>query len=241
MKQEGFFITKKSHLKRNVCIVLALVLTSLAILYDANTAYTKENDEIMEGLSSSLIRFHVIANSDSAEDQALKVKVKDEVIGAMKELLEDSNSIEESRELIVAQMSEIKQLAESVLAENGSKDSVTIGIQEQTFPLKEYGDIVLPPGKYEALLIKIGAAQGKNWWCILFPPLCFVDATHGVIDDDSKNALKKVLTADEYTSIIMNKDQKVNIKVKSKLMQWFEEKEDTLGKESLFAEIFHQK
>lgn len=238
MKQKLYFATKQNHTKRYLAILFALVIGILAILYDVNTAYTKENENIIEGLSNSLIRFHVIANSDSAQDQALKIKVKDEVIKSMQVLLRDSKSIDESREIITAHMDQIKVLAESVIANNGFEDSVAIGLEQQNFPLKQYGDVVLPPGEYEALVIRIGAAEGKNWWCILFPPLCFVDATHGVIDDESKTALKKVLTEEEYTAIIMSKDQKVNYKVRSKLVEWFEEKQDTLLKDTLFAQMF---
>lgn len=218
--------------------MVAIILGILTIIYDMSTAYTKESEEIVEGLSNSLIRFHVIANSDSDEDQALKVKVKDEVVKSMQVLLKDSGSIDESREIISTHINEIKSLSEEVVKNNGFTDQVTIAVQQQTFPLKKYGDIVLPPGKYEALVIKIGAAEGKNWWCILFPPLCFVDATHGVIDESSKTALKEVLTDEEYASILMTKDQDVNYKVKSKLFEWFENKEDTLLKDTLLAELF---
>lgn len=238
MKQKYYFATKVSHKKRNLLILFAVMMCILTIFYDMNTAYTKENGKVVQGLSNSLIRFHVIANSDSAEDQALKIKVKDEVIKNMQVLLKDSKSIDESRVLIKAHMNEIKSIAEKIVKENGFNDSVSIALQQQVFPLKQYGDVVLPPGEYEALVIRIGAAEGKNWWCILFPPLCFVDATHGVVDENSKTALKKVLTDEEYSAIIMNKDQAVNFKVKSKLMEWFEEKQGTFLKDTLFAQMF---
>lgn len=235
MNHQSSFIIKKSMKKRNILLVLFATIILFAVIYDINTAYTGENT-IVEGLSNSLIRFHVIANSDSIEDQALKVKVKDKVIDLMQDLLKDSKTIDESRNIIVQNMETIKSLAQKTIFENGVNDRVNIELTKQDFPLKQYGDVVLPPGEYEALVIKIGKAEGKNWWCVLFPPLCFVDATHGVIDENSKQGLKNVLTEEEYSSIILSKDTEVNIKVKSKLVKWFADKENKLLKETMLAE-----
>lgn len=237
-KNKNGFIFKKKNNRKNIYLALLASVAILAVLYDRNIAFTKDNDRIVEGLSDSLIRFHVIANSDLEEDQALKIKVKDAVVNKMQDLLVDSTTVDISRSIIMENMEEIRQLAETVLRENGSTDKVTIALQQQEFPLKQYGDIVLPPGQYEALVIKIGAAQGKNWWCVLFPPLCFVDATHGVVDNQSKESLKKVLTQEEYSAIIMSKDKDVNIKVSSRLFRWFEEKENDFLKNSMFADQF---
>ncbi len=238
MKEKYYTVTKGNVRKRNLLFLFAIIFGLLTLFYDVNNVYTKDNEHVMAGVSESLIRFHVIANSDSAEDQAIKIKVKDEVIKSMQVLLKDSKSIDESREILLSNSEEIKTLAEAVIQRNGFSNPVTIALQDQTFPLKEYGDVVLPPGKYEALVIRIGAAEGKNWWCILFPPLCFVDATHGVIDENSKVALRKVLTDEEYSAIVMSKDQAVNFKVKSKLVEWLEERQDTLLKDTLFAQMF---
>lgn len=238
MKTNNQFIFRKRNNKRYIILVLIACFAILAILYDRNIAFTKDQSNIVEGLSDSLIRFHVIANSDSDEDQGVKVKVKDEVVKRMQVLLEDSTTVDISREIIIKNMEDIRTLAEIVLRENGFDDQVTIALQQQEFPLKKYGDIVLPPGQYEALVIRIGEAQGKNWWCVLFPPLCFVDATHGVVDNQSKESLKKVLSEEEYAAIIMSKDKDVNIKVSSRLLRWFEEKEDDMLEDTLLADQF---
>ncbi|PKM94831.1 MAG: stage II sporulation protein R [Firmicutes bacterium HGW-Firmicutes-1] len=236
MKNNNSFIIKKTNKRRTAIGAGIVILALLAIIYDMTIGFTKEKDVVVEGLSNSLIRFHVIANSDSEEDQSLKVKVKDEVIEMMQVLLQESTSVDASREIILKNMSNIKQTAENVINENNFSDEVTIALQKQEFPLKQYGDIVLPPGEYEALVIRIGAAEGKNWWCVLFPPLCFVDATHGVVDNQSKQALKDVLSDDEYAAIVMSKDKDVNIKVKSRLFKWFSEKDRDDIDETVFAD-----
>lgn len=236
MRSNHHFIFRKKNNRKNIILVLFACIAILAVLYDRNIAFTKDQSNIVEGLSDSLIRFHVIANSDSDEDQAVKVKVKDEVVKYMQGLLEDSTTVDTSRKIILQHMEEIRSIAEKVLRDNGFDHSVTIALQQQEFPLKKYGDIVLPPGEYEALVVNIGAAQGKNWWCVLFPPLCFVDATHGVVDNQSKESLKEVLTEEEYAAIIMSKDKDVNIKVSSRLLRWFEEKENDMLEETLLAD-----
>lgn len=227
-----FIIKKRNHIKTTV--VVLVIISILALIYDVNRVYTKEQDEILEGLSNSLIRFHVIANSDTEEDQALKIKVKDAVVIYMQQLLEQSNSIDESREIILEDMDHIKAIADEVIKQEGSIYPTTISLAQENFPLKKYGDVVLPPGQYEALVIRIGKAEGKNWWCVLFPPLCFVDATHGVVDDKTKEQMQEVLTDEEYKAIIMNKDQQVDIKIKSKFLEWYAAKE----KETMFANLF---
>ena len=223
--------------KRKLFIIIAIVVTVGAFAYDISTVYTKENNEIIEGLSSSLIRFHVIANSDTKEDQALKVTVKDEVILKMHELLKDANTIDDSRELINEHMEDLKALAMEVIQSEGYNYPVEISLGQEVFPLKKYGDVVLPPGQYEALVIRIGEAKGKNWWCVLFPPLCFVDATHGVVDESSKQQLKKVLSEEEYNSIVMSKNSDVNVKVSLKSLEWLKGKEEEIKNKTTFANL----
>lgn len=226
----------KERRKGNTVLLLAAVVMIITIFADMYYGLSSKNSNIVEGISDSLIRFHVIANSDSPSDQAIKLKVKDAVIERMHTLLDDATSIDESRAIIKDNMESLRELAIDVLNENGFNDNVSIALEREVFPMKQYGDIVLPPGEYEALIIRIGKAQGKNWWCVLFPPLCFVDATHGVIDDESKEELKDVLTDEEYQAIIMAKDSgNSKVKVKSKLLEWLGEQENKIKESSIFS------
>lgn len=123
-----------------------------------------------------LIRLHILANSDSAQDQALKYKIRDHVVTLMGEKFKEAESIEESRDILRASLDELEEEARLTLREAGSPDGVRAVYGIFDFPARQYDTFSLPAGKYEALRLVIGKGQGANWWCVLFPPLCFVDA-----------------------------------------------------------------
>ncbi|WP_304944090.1 stage II sporulation protein R, partial [Vallitalea guaymasensis] len=160
---------KKRILRTYILSLLIVILMLAAIVYDYGKNGTSA--AVIEGISDSLIRFHVIANSDSEEDQKLKLKVRDEILDKMNGILEESENIEETRQLITDNRDEIKKIAERVIEENNYDYDINVKLKMEQFPLKTYGDIILPPGEYEALLVEIGEAKGKNWWCVMFPPL----------------------------------------------------------------------
>ena len=149
---------------------------------------TQNEDEIRtlnyDEVKDSLIRFHVIANSDNEEDQNLKLKVKNKVIDYLYPYLNDSQSLDESRQIIKDRMQEVKKLAEEVIKDNNYKYSIKVELSRENFPDKSYGNITLPQGNYEAFRIIIGDGQGKNWWCVMFPPLCFVDESKAEVEYD---------------------------------------------------------
>ncbi|WP_312200183.1 stage II sporulation protein R [Anaerospora hongkongensis] len=128
--------------------------------------------------NGDLIRLHVLANSDKPQDQQLKLKVRDAVIAYLAPYLGKAESTEEARSVIHSRKAEIIAAAQAVVKENGAAYSVDLQEGMFDFPVKAYGDLVLPAGKYEAVRILLGDAQGKNWWCVLFPPLCFIDAAN---------------------------------------------------------------
>lgn len=138
----------------------------------AAAAYLKQVGEVQPG---DLIRFHVIANSDSEEDQLLKYSVRDEILKKVAPRLANSASLEESRAIITGMESELLEIASKVVADWGKNYKVSMDFGFHNFPTKSYGNIVLPSGEYEAVKIKIGEANGANWWCVLFPPICFVN------------------------------------------------------------------
>lgn len=139
-----------------------------------------------------MIRFHVIANSDSQEDQRVKLKVRDAIISYLGLYLKDVTDAAIARQIINENQNEIVAVANKVLAENGMKYEVRMEIGVFEFPVKSYGNITLPAGKYEAVRVLLGKAEGKNWWCVLFPPLCFIDMTNAtavpnsVVDDSQQ-------------------------------------------------------
>lgn len=160
------------------------------------------DDEIIQReLAEQIIRLHVRADSDSDEAQELKMKVKSSVVAYIEPLLRDSTGIDESRQILNDNIEAIRDNALDTLLDNGCEDDVSVYFENAYFPAKSYGDVTFPPGEYEAFRIDIGKASGRNWWCVLYPPLCFVDASYGVLPDDSKQELKNILTEDEYNAI----------------------------------------
>lgn len=125
-----------------------------------------------------VIRFHVRANSDTKEDQDLKLEVRDAILESMGEKFTDVTNIQESRDIVLANSDQIKAVSRSVIQSHGKNYDVNISLKEEEFPIRKYGNLVFPQGNYEALIVEIGEARGANWWCVMFPPICLVDVTH---------------------------------------------------------------
>lgn len=153
-------------------------------------------------IADQILRFHVIANSDSDEDQALKLEVKEALLAVL------NDSPAESKEEMIAYIQEHQEdlcaAAQEILQKKGKDHPVRIILTNTYFPTKIYGDLTFPCGAYDALRVEIGEAAGKNWWCVLYPPLCFADVTTGFVPEDSKEELKEVLTDEDYAGLEAN-------------------------------------
>lgn len=178
---------------------------------------TERESRIQHGIAKEILRFHVIANSDSNEDQSLKLKVRDAVTQALKPKLDDANDIIDAKNILTEELDNLEEISNNIIKENGFTYTASASIEKGYFPLKVYGDLTLPPGEYEAVRIELGSASGKNWWCIMFPPLCFVDTTYNVIPESSKQELKYVLTDEEYDALFSEKKDKDKEKIKVKV------------------------
>ena len=194
---------------------IVLILFSLFVFISA-ISYV---DAVSKDLSNSVFRLHVIANSDSTEDQNLKYKVRDKVLEYMNKISMNCSSKEDVILLATEHLNEFEEISKQIIVENGYDYDVTVKIGNFDFPTKSYGDISFPAGNYDALRIEIGSAQGQNWWCVMFPPLCFVDVTSGVVPDESKEIMKENLNDEEYSIISDNKSS--NIKFKFSLIEFF--------------------
>lgn len=169
---------------------------------------------IHEDLSASFFRLHILANSDSVEDQNLKYLVRDEVVAYLNTLCVSGASKEEVMEIARLHLADFKQIAEKVVAENGYSYPVHVEIGNFTFPTKYYGNLSLPAGSYDALRITIGKAEGQNWWCVLFPPLCFVSPATGIVEEESMEQIEENLSEDEVALITTNDTDSVCFKFK---------------------------
>lgn len=152
-------------------------------------------------LAEEIFRFHVLANSDSIEDQNLKIAVKDHIVAYMKSRIPDAKSMDETKQWAKTHLSDIETEAGKVIRENGYDYKVNAEVRKCEFPDKTYGDLTFPAGVYEALRITIGNGRGRNWWCVLYPSLCFLDSVHAVVPKEGKEKLRKELTVEEYEMI----------------------------------------
>lgn len=212
-------------MKKNVyTIFFILFLLFIYIIICANS-YTSA---VASDISSSVFRLHVIANSDSEEDQNLKYIVRDKVLEYMNTLLDsNTSSKEETMQIISKNLDNFKSVAQETVYENGYDYEVNAEIGNFSFPTKDYGDISLPSGYYDALRISIGNAEGRNWWCVMFPPLCFVDVTSGVVPEESKETLEESLSDEEYELISGSSPE---FEVKFKFIEFFENFKNTIAK-----------
>ena len=194
-------------------IIMGCVLLILSGLesFAANT---------MTDLTKSLVRLHVLAEDDSVTAQENKLKVRDriiEVFGAELSSQTDTNAV---KAYIRSHLNEFESVAEEELRRLGADNDVTVSFAKTAFNTREYGDIRLPAGTYDALNIVIGKGEGKNWWCVLFPPLCFVEDAKGALPAESEALLKKNLDTDTYE--LIQKDGSLKVELRFKLVELWE-------------------
>ena len=210
---------KVLNLLKNSKVKMVIILTVLLFAYTTVCAISYAQN-ISTDIANSVFRLHVLANSDSDEDQALKYKVRDNLLQYMNTICKDCSSKNEAILLVEENKENFKQIALQTIKDEGYSYDVTINIGNFEFPTKNYGDISLPAGFYDALRVEIGKAKGQNWWCVMFPPLCFVNVSSGIVPDDSKKVLENELSEEEY-SIISDTNSK-EVKLKFKIIELFQ-------------------
>lgn len=181
-------------------------------------AYQYRTHRLQENLAEKILRFHVIANSDSKLDQNLKLKVRDEIGGYLQKELKEVSDLTECEAVVNDHLAEIENCAREVIAKEGYQYCVNASVTNAKFPIKTYGDYTFPKGEYKALKVVIGAGQGKNWWCVMYPNLCFSDAVYEVVDEKAKRALEEVLTKEDYSEIMAEGKIKIKFKYFEKLL-----------------------
>ncbi len=201
------------NLFKNPKFKMILILSLLLFLYTTICAFSYAQS-VLPDIADSVFRLHVIANSDSDEDQNLKYKVRDNLLAYMNDICKNCTTKQEAINLVEKNKDTFKQIALDTIKQNGYSYDVNINIGNFEFPTKQYGDISLPAGFYDALRIEIGEAKGHNWWCVMFPPLCFVDITSGVVPEDSKESLENSLSEEEFALISNQSDSQIQFKFK---------------------------
>lgn len=206
---------RRHRLKIAGIVMMVAVTGVLMHFYKEATDGRREQRAIAE----QIIRLHVIANSDTEEDQELKMKVKETIVTYLRGEMQDASSVDEARQAIVEHLPEIEEIATEKMRAEGYDYSAEATLGESYFPVKEYGDLTFPAGDYEALRVRLGSSEGRNWWCVMYPSLCFVDSTYQVVPDTSKEQLKQSLTEEEYNSLLEGGD---DVSYSWKLVEWIQ-------------------
>lgn len=175
------------------------------------------NDVLQPSIASKILRFHVLANSDSSGDQAVKEKVRDAVGIYLQPYLKDTDSLEETRQIVNSKMEEIIRIAKQTLEQNGYDYEVSARITNADFPEKSYGAYTFPKGTYEALQITIGKGAGQNWWCVLYPNMCFRGSVFEVVEEEAGEALQEVLSPWEYADVFNSG----KVQIRFKFLEFF--------------------
>ncbi|MCI9410607.1 MAG: stage II sporulation protein R [Eubacterium sp.] len=186
------------------------VLLAAAVLFVCGLMYfygkATDGDKMQRDIAEQVIRLHVVANSDSEEDQQLKLEVKEEVVQMLRDELIQDTTVISAQQTLRDHLSEVEQVASDYIQRNGYDYEVKAELGTCYFPVKQYGDMTFPAGEYKALKVNIGRHEGKNWWCVMYPTLCFVDSTYQIVPEESKEKLKENLSEEEYESLLTGEE-----------------------------------
>ncbi len=209
----------RTVIKKTIFFLFALV--SVLLLLITGIQY-RNRYYLQRQLADKVLRFHVLAESDSAYDQQMKLKVRDDVGAMLSEQLAGIGSLEACEEKIAALLPKIERTAEETLIKAGCAATVTASLERTEFPIKRYGDYTFPAGSYEALRIEIGEGKGRNWWCVMYPNMCFADSVYEEVGEQEGEALRRVLSEEEYEAVLTTGDYQVKFKYLTFLNELFE-------------------
>lgn len=200
---------QKTLLMSASCLLLALLCSVL-------WGYQKDKTAA-DRIAREVLRFHVLANSNTSRDQAIKTDVKSFVL----EILDacPAKSKEELSSYINDHRQTLQSQTNAYLAQRGCDYKASIFVTKAYFPAKAYGDLVLPCGTYDTVQVELGQARGRNWWCVLYPRLCFIDATHSILPESSRQELRLLLSDEDYLSLF---EESSRIHIRVKLLQFFD-------------------
>lgn len=209
-----FFMKKKKYNKINAIkynTVILLFLLTAGLLYQV---YMETHFSIYD----TALRFHVRAASDTDTEQALKYKVRDGVLEILKDSADTAENAEDLKEEIVENMHLVAKTAITILRQNGSKNSVRVSVTKERFPARRYGNVWFPAGEYEALRVDIGQAQGHNWWCAIYPELCYNAEESMTVSKKGEEDMERDLS-DEEREVLCGKRGRFQMKI----LEWFSE------------------
>ncbi len=184
----------------------ALILLSVLLLLPERVFAGEQNPSL--ALSDRILRLHILAAGNDTASQEIKLHVRDAVLSVVRDALADVSTTAEAEAALLPLSAEIKAAADRVLAASGVSYRASVEITTEFFPIKQYGSLLLPPGEYRALRILLGEGEGKNWWCMLYPSLCFTEGITASIAEDEKEELRGLLSEDEFDTLFSTTAQK---------------------------------
>ncbi|MCL1844545.1 MAG: stage II sporulation protein R [Defluviitaleaceae bacterium] len=174
---------------------------------------------LQQDIAENVLRFHVRANSDCETDQILKDFVRAEILYEFADVLAASDNLGETRANVLQVLPELQAHAQNIIHDAGLEHEVSAKISNAFFPTQVYGNIIFPPGRYEALQIIIGDGDGENWWCLMFPPLCYVDMT---APDESRVLLEGSVSNDSFRLLMHVEDESPELVVRFRIVEWWQ-------------------
>lgn len=210
------------YMKKTISIILCVTFICSGIL----SAKEKEED-IQKHIAEEVLRFHVKGHSDSKKDQWIKMQVKEVIVGYLEPWMKQMFQVEEAKIFVENQMPNIKKSVQETLNRYGCSYGFHMELCENCFPEKTYGDCTFPKGVYEAFVVTLGEGGGKNWWCMIYPGLCFLEDSYGIITEESKKKLENSLSEEAYNRVTEEEDRwekegEIEIRLRFKCVQWFE-------------------
>ncbi|SCI65258.1 stage II sporulation protein R [uncultured Clostridium sp.] len=186
----------------SLCFLICFLLSMSGI---------RARDEALAAdIAPKILRFHVLANSDSARDQALKLYIKDLLLEKIRDgaAVKQIAGKEELKAYILSESSTLEADAEDFIHSFGYDYGVRVGIETCRFPVRTYGDMTFPAGMYEAVRVTIGNGAGHNFWCVLYPSLCYTDSIHASMPEGSKETLKSLIPENDYEALLRSGPQR---------------------------------
>ncbi|MGN0414306.1 MAG: stage II sporulation protein R [Agathobacter sp.] len=220
MKWMKYITSKRKWNQKKPLRVLLWIIAFSAILaysFFLLHKYEKTADPLQPQIAQKILRFHILANSDSEEDQKVKKKVRDAVGQMLEPKLAASEGLSDTERIVEENMDAIVETAERTLEENGFSYGAGARLARVDFPVKTYGDYTFPAGNYEALQVTLGKGEGHNWWCVLYPNMCFQGSVYEIVDDKADEELRQVLTTEEYQDVFHSG----NLKLRWKFLEYF--------------------
>ena len=188
--------------KYDFCLTLALILM---IFLMAMSGARRKQEDLASRIAPEILRFHVLANSDSPEDQTLKLEVKEYLLELIRKETTSSFDKQEMVRYIEQNRTALAQSAEQYMSEQGFDYHADVRLEVCEFPEKTYGDMTFPAGEYEAVRVVLGKGKGKNFWCVLYPSLCYLDSSYAIVPDTSKELLQTLLPEDDFQSLLRSR------------------------------------